>query len=131
MAVLPADFIAALPGQGEVIGIAFLDTVSGAVSGVDGMPEGALPTKAWIAVSGGSELYFEVQAFHEGGDYQVVDVKVLERFQVQFEWLAEAAGIAVPKCRFWRSFSWIQMSVMEGWIPAKVCLVPGRCGVWF
>lgn len=92
MAALNVEFVVEQPGGVEVVATAHLDTGSGVVSKIAGLPDGLGPTSAWIAVPGGSEMFFRVERMPGAGDqprYQVEDASSLAGYQSQFDWLAE------------------------------------------
>lgn len=88
--LLSVDFVVELPNGKEAIALAHLDTESGEVSGIKGLPEGIAPESAWIDVQGGSELFFRVRSFGDGMRYQIENMADLVSFKDQFEWLALA-----------------------------------------
>lgn len=91
MASLSVDFVVELPGGEEVSALAHLDTESGLVSEIKGLPEGAAPESAWIDVQGSSEIFFRVKSYGDGMRYQVENMADLVSCNDQFEWLAELA----------------------------------------
>lgn len=90
MVSLSVEFVAELPGGKEVVALAHLDSESGLVSEIKGLPEGVVPENAWIDVRGGSELFFRVVPSGDGTRYQIAEMMDLGEYVDQFEWLAQS-----------------------------------------
>lgn len=92
MVSLSVEFVSELPDGREVIALARLDTETGEVSEIKGLPEGVTPEMAWVDVEGGSQLFFRVQrSGDDGRRYQVADMNALTLCGDQFEWLSNVA----------------------------------------
>lgn len=92
MVSLSVEFVSELPDGREVIALARLDTETGEISEIKGLPEGVAPETAWVDVEGGSQLFFRVQrSGDDGRRYQVADMNALSLCGDQFEWLSNVA----------------------------------------